>query len=236
MENTTNTDTNSNSNDDVIDDERLILNVGGIKYETHRSTLIAYPDTFLGVMFQQRNNAMLKSNSDNPNQPKEYFFDRNGREFDYFQIPIPTNPYPPASATINHFILTLQRIIHEMEANLMQRVEIIFPWQDKTKFNLSPDLETIREILTPFITVTGYNILEGFGDDIVKYLMKNTPGFFCSLREREPSGNYPPRFAFVMQLPMSAFPREIRNGTFLVELGEDEENHEDDEVDDNFSD
>ncbi|CAG8504596.1 15049_t:CDS:2 [Dentiscutata erythropus] len=59
-------------------DERVILNVGGIKYETYRSTLTAYPKTLLGAMFQERNGAML-----HPTNGNEYFFDRNGRAFHY---------------------------------------------------------------------------------------------------------------------------------------------------------
>ncbi|CAG8588317.1 17241_t:CDS:2 [Cetraspora pellucida] len=68
--------------DDPNNDERLILNVGGIKYETFRSTLAAYPDTLLGTMFQKRNNTLL-----HPLHTEkgvcEYFFDRNGRAFHY---------------------------------------------------------------------------------------------------------------------------------------------------------
>ncbi|CAG8534131.1 13179_t:CDS:2 [Gigaspora rosea] len=58
--------------------ERIILNVGGIKYETYRSTLTAYPDTLLGTMFQARNHSLLHPTNDN-----EYFIDRNGRAFHY---------------------------------------------------------------------------------------------------------------------------------------------------------
>ncbi|CAB4467013.1 hypothetical protein RhiirA5_462527 [Rhizophagus irregularis] len=58
-------------------DERIVLNIGGIKYETYRSTLTAYPDTLLGTMFQERNEELLKPNKN------EYFFDRNGKAFHY---------------------------------------------------------------------------------------------------------------------------------------------------------
>ncbi|RIA89236.1 BTB/POZ protein [Glomus cerebriforme] len=61
-----------------LNKERIILNVGGIKYETYRSTLTAYPDTLLGTMFQQRNHALL-----HPTNNNEYFIDRNGRAFHY---------------------------------------------------------------------------------------------------------------------------------------------------------
>ncbi|RHZ47234.1 hypothetical protein Glove_586g35 [Diversispora epigaea] len=59
-------------------DETIILNVGGIKYETYRSTLTAYPETFLGTMFQKRNQELL-----NPRNGNEYFFDRSGQIFHY---------------------------------------------------------------------------------------------------------------------------------------------------------
>ncbi|POG81634.1 BTB/POZ protein [Rhizophagus irregularis DAOM 181602=DAOM 197198] len=58
--------------------ERIILNVGGVKYETYRSTLTAYPETLLGTMFQERNHALLHPTNDN-----EYFIDRNGKAFHY---------------------------------------------------------------------------------------------------------------------------------------------------------
>ncbi|RIB09990.1 BTB/POZ protein [Gigaspora rosea] len=58
--------------------ERIVLNVGGVKYETYRSTLTAYPDTLLGTMFQDRNRILVHANKDN-----EYFIDRNGHAFRY---------------------------------------------------------------------------------------------------------------------------------------------------------
>ncbi|CAG8557587.1 3135_t:CDS:2 [Scutellospora calospora] len=57
-------------------DDRVILNVGGIKYETFRSTLTAYPETLLGIMFADRNKEML-----HPINGNEYFFDRDGHLF-----------------------------------------------------------------------------------------------------------------------------------------------------------
>ncbi|CAG8601235.1 15580_t:CDS:2 [Acaulospora morrowiae] len=59
-------------------DKRIILNVGGFRYETLCSTLRAYPQTLLGTMFHERNNALL-----HPTNGNEYFFDRNGRAFHY---------------------------------------------------------------------------------------------------------------------------------------------------------
>ncbi|CAG8455181.1 13396_t:CDS:2 [Acaulospora morrowiae] len=57
---------------------RIILNVGGVKYETRRSTLTAHPSTLLGTMFQQRNQTML-----HPTNGNEYFIDRDGKLFRY---------------------------------------------------------------------------------------------------------------------------------------------------------
>ncbi|KAG9306983.1 hypothetical protein G9A89_000897 [Geosiphon pyriformis] len=56
-------------------DERIILNVGGVKYETLRSTLTSQPHTLLGKLF--------KENTIKPTKGNEYFFDRNGRAFHY---------------------------------------------------------------------------------------------------------------------------------------------------------
>ncbi|CAG8503462.1 21737_t:CDS:2 [Racocetra persica] len=57
-------------------DDRIILNVGGVKYETFRSTLTAYPETLLGIMFADRNKEML-----HPINGNEFFFDRDGYLF-----------------------------------------------------------------------------------------------------------------------------------------------------------
>ncbi|CAG8529062.1 5056_t:CDS:2 [Ambispora gerdemannii] len=64
------------SNGITIDKERIVLNVGGSKYETYRSTLIRYPDSLLGRMFHERNREML-----HPTNGNEYFIDRNGLAF-----------------------------------------------------------------------------------------------------------------------------------------------------------
>nr|CAG8478031.1 2348_t:CDS:2 [Entrophospora candida] len=58
--------------------ERVILNVGGLKYETYRSTLKKYPDTLLGMLFQDKNKQFLEAMNGN-----EYFIDRNGYAFRY---------------------------------------------------------------------------------------------------------------------------------------------------------
>eukprot|EP00743_Colponemidia_sp_Colp-15_P009532 GILK01010428.1.p1 GENE.GILK01010428.1~~GILK01010428.1.p1 ORF type:complete len:501 (-),score=40.01 GILK01010428.1:120-1583(-) len=56
--------------------ERVVINVGGRKFETYVSTLLAYPDTLLGTMFSTRNIYMRKTDSRG-----EYFFDRDPDAF-----------------------------------------------------------------------------------------------------------------------------------------------------------
>ncbi|CAG8603150.1 2043_t:CDS:2, partial [Acaulospora morrowiae] len=72
------TESNEHNMNEGLGEETVILNVGGVKYETYRSTLTAYPETFLGTMFQERNQELLKSRNGN-----EYFIDRSGQIFHY---------------------------------------------------------------------------------------------------------------------------------------------------------
>jgi len=91
-------------------DEWVILNVGGYRYETYVSTLGQFPGTMFGRMFDPKNRALLRKD-----HKGEYLIDRNGRvfegileflrtgrifippgvteeqlavEFDYFQLPM----------------------------------------------------------------------------------------------------------------------------------------------------
>eukprot|EP01132_Coremiostelium_polycephalum_P007441 gene7441-9145_t len=59
------------------DDDTVILNVGGVKYEVRPSTLAQYPNTLLGTIFSPSNKHLRK-----PDRKGEYFFDRNGRIFE----------------------------------------------------------------------------------------------------------------------------------------------------------
>ncbi|KAF0551114.1 nucleotide binding protein 1-like protein [Gigaspora margarita] len=61
-----------------ISEEKIILNIGGKKYETFQSILTAQPETLLGTMFQDRNKSMR-----HPINGNEYFFDRNSEAFYY---------------------------------------------------------------------------------------------------------------------------------------------------------
>lgn len=53
------------------EDERAVLNVGGVKFEVQTSTLTKYPNTVLGNLFLPKNKHLRK-----PDKRGEYFFDR----------------------------------------------------------------------------------------------------------------------------------------------------------------
>ncbi|CAG8503410.1 16099_t:CDS:2 [Dentiscutata heterogama] len=109
--------------------ERIILNVGGIKYETYVSTLLAYPTTLLGTMFQERNKALLK-----PINGNEYFIDRDGLdpiitrqdledECDYFQVP--RNSIINAPIVSLHSISPIRRLVADKLDSFVKTLETI---------------------------------------------------------------------------------------------------------------
>ena len=63
--------------DDVGMNERVVLNVGGTRFETYVSTLAQYPNTLLGAMFAEHNRCMRPSNGS-----REIFFDRSPALFE----------------------------------------------------------------------------------------------------------------------------------------------------------
>lgn len=59
---------------DDIDNERIVINVSGLRYETRRGTLERFPRTLLGD--ERRRQRFYDQSRD------EYFFDRNRLSFD----------------------------------------------------------------------------------------------------------------------------------------------------------
>ena len=57
-------------------DNRVIINVGGVRYETFKTTLKTIPDTRLSWMTETTAN-----NADYDSETKEYFFDRHPAVF-----------------------------------------------------------------------------------------------------------------------------------------------------------
>lgn len=59
-----------------VTDDRILLNVGGVKYLTLKSTFTSYPNTLLGALFNDRNSSFIVPKS-------ELFLDRNGKYFEH---------------------------------------------------------------------------------------------------------------------------------------------------------
>ncbi|EFA83292.1 hypothetical protein PPL_04082 [Heterostelium album PN500] len=107
----------NNNNNVSVSGDRVVLNVGGRRFETYKSTFSVYPTSLLGVMFSERNRHLLC-----PDENGEFFFDRSSslfesildfyrtggesieppigynwrqlqKEIDYFQLPIITTRY-----------------------------------------------------------------------------------------------------------------------------------------------
>ncbi|CAG8640775.1 6140_t:CDS:2, partial [Acaulospora morrowiae] len=92
--------------DNKVQDERIVLNIGGVKYETYRSTLTAYPETLLGTMFHERNNDLLRPVNNN-----EYFFDRDSQIFRYI-----IQYYRTGKITFpDNSLITRQELLDEMD-------------------------------------------------------------------------------------------------------------------------
>ncbi|CAG8555929.1 1047_t:CDS:2 [Ambispora leptoticha] len=109
-----------NSNKHLAD-ERIILNVGGVKYETYRSTLTTYPDTLLGTMFQKRNNELLR-----PTNGNEYFFDRDGQVFRYIMQFYRTGEFlwPEQSIRPEYELHPSRPLKHQQQVQLKHTIEI----------------------------------------------------------------------------------------------------------------
>ncbi|GBC44407.2 BTB/POZ protein [Rhizophagus irregularis DAOM 181602=DAOM 197198] len=180
--------------------ERIILNVGGIKYETYRSTLTAYPSTLLGTMFQERNRALL-----HPVNGNEYFIDRDGKlfryilqfyrrnkivwpepgsdyvsreeleeEFDYFQIPI--SYFSNDSNELPTQPVKISPITKIVSKKLDDFISVLQHSIIEVCATLSEtNLQRFSAILT--LTFAHENLISNdqYGEEIGKHLHKNIP-------------------------------------------------------------
>ncbi|CAG8462214.1 3797_t:CDS:2 [Diversispora eburnea] len=127
-------------------EDRIILNVGGVKYETFRSTLTAYPETLLGIMFAERNKEMLHPINDN-----EYFFDRDA-----------------VVDNVNGFLIALRNVMHQLAVLFEKHILITF-YHDRQPptFNLiSPTLNIIKNETEPFREIIRQLLLPYSGVDL----------------------------------------------------------------------
>ncbi|CAG8613672.1 11375_t:CDS:2 [Acaulospora morrowiae] len=166
-------------------EQRVILNVGGIKYETYRSTLTAYPDTMLGTMFQERNNSMLHP-TDGAN---EYFFDRNGYAFRFiiefyrtgkilWEETYDTAVGGPINVSRNelHEEIEYFRIPYDINVDCK-----------RSKFKKRP-----AEVIDAFVNVLESFVdaaLQGWHGDVKIYLYEDTISFKAFLDNEEVSNN-----------------------------------------------
>ena len=72
--------THGHSRESSTSSERVILNIGGTKFETFICTLESKPDTLLGTMFAKRNEALQRPDEmsgEQQSNKREFFFDRD---------------------------------------------------------------------------------------------------------------------------------------------------------------
>ncbi|RHZ69866.1 hypothetical protein Glove_277g47 [Diversispora epigaea] len=163
-------------------EQRVILNVGGIKYETYRSTLTAYPNTMLGAMFQERNVQLLHPTEGN----NEYFFDRNGYAFRFIIEFYRTGKILwEESTTINSINVTRNELHEEIEYfRIPYDIDVDCK---KLKFKKRP-----AEVIDIFV-----NVLESFVDaalqewhgDVKIYLYEDAISFKAFLDNEDVSNN-----------------------------------------------
>nr|CAG8496893.1 11718_t:CDS:2 [Entrophospora candida] len=147
-----------------LNEERIILNVGGIKYETYRSTLIAFPETLLGTMFQERNNELLNStNNNNESNKDEYFFDRNGKAFHYIM-----EWYRNGGEIIWHNHHDGATVATEEGKN--DDVKSLIETIDDYRCELNPSLKKSNEKLKEF-EISGYGIINNYLSSIIGLLL-----------------------------------------------------------------
>ncbi|CAG8525238.1 8805_t:CDS:2, partial [Scutellospora calospora] len=116
--------------------EKIVLNVGGIKYETYRSTLTTYPTTLLGSYF-------LYNDNDNPfwdPDLDEFFIDRDGHLFHYIMQFYRTGKVPTIDQAIGLIPITSSELEDELEYFKIP----IYPPSSYSSTTLSPNQLSLR--------------------------------------------------------------------------------------------
>ncbi|KAG9304819.1 hypothetical protein G9A89_016849 [Geosiphon pyriformis] len=157
--------------------ERIILNVGGITYETYRATLTAYPDTRLGILFDEHNKGFNRPTNGN----NEYFIDRDGHMFRYImqfyrtgKVPVPEDakglipisredlnaeldyfmiphqpPAPRPTPTAPSLTVRRKMIANDIDlfVNALKKIILEVAKQFQREFLLNPDFEMCVELM-----------------------------------------------------------------------------------------
>ncbi|CAG8605026.1 4405_t:CDS:2 [Dentiscutata erythropus] len=112
-----------------MSEERIILNIGGIKYETLRSTLTAQPETLLGTMFRDQSEYIKNLVNGN-----EYFFNRNGKAFYYIMEFYRTGKFL-WSTEIKDSQVTYQQLKEELDYFQINQSNVFFSLASETAAN-----------------------------------------------------------------------------------------------------
>ncbi|CAG8503005.1 14136_t:CDS:2 [Funneliformis caledonium] len=105
-------DTDNNA-ENLASRDKITLNVGGIKYETYRSTLTSYPTTLLGSIFYHYSDE--ENPLTDPNHGNEFFIDRDGHLFHYIMQFYRTGKVPTTEQAIGLVPITAQELEDELE-------------------------------------------------------------------------------------------------------------------------
>ncbi|GBB90660.1 hypothetical protein RclHR1_01770008 [Rhizophagus clarus] len=134
----TNDGDSENNNNLVARDNKIILNVGGIKYETFKSTLTSFPTTLLGSIFYHYSDE--QNPLADPNHKNEFFIDRDGHLFHYIMQFYRTGKVPTIEQAIGLIPITAQELEDELEYFKIPT----YPPSSFSATTLSPSLLSLR--------------------------------------------------------------------------------------------
>ncbi|CAG8531717.1 347_t:CDS:2 [Ambispora gerdemannii] len=206
--------------------ERVILNVGGIKYETYRNTLTAYPDTLLGTMFQERNQQILHPIDKENN---EYFFDRNGRAFHYIMEFYRTGQliWEDNSITLHRTRLLPDSNIrpNSQTTNTRRRREgprRIHGNDETTNLRMRPNISSLQSLIAPF-RYNGSAITHRYGTVIQNNLIEEFPGLNCAITHENLGTNDNEVWIYLWKIsaPVAFSQNEIIEKSMLKDLDVD---------------
>jgi len=121
-------------------DERVQLNVGGVRYESSRSMLTRFEDTMLGRMFG-RCDLMLQADPDDGS----VFIDRDGGRFGLILDFLRDGDASNVAATIRGLPeVQRQAMVHELDFfGLEAAVFGVAPWFEGAAFSTGPEMNTV---------------------------------------------------------------------------------------------
>ncbi|CAB4419064.1 POZ domain-containing protein [Rhizophagus irregularis] len=126
------------NNNNLLASDKITLNVGGIKYETFKSTLTSYPTTLLGSIFYHYSDE--QNPLADPNHENEFFLDRDGHLFHYIMQFYRTGKVPTIEQAIGLIPITAQELDDELEYFKIPT----YPPSSFSATTLSPSLLSLR--------------------------------------------------------------------------------------------